>query len=241
MKFFNLLPSKTKRAKSIYTERLDYIQQETDRFLKPLGFKQKGRTYNRTMSEGLVHVINFQMGAYEFSSAILPGIRESMYGRFVINLGVFLPCVHNTEHAKEIKFCKDYYCQIRQRTGILAHGKDIWLKLGRHYKKTAKTVIQEIDQYGLMFLDIFRTYDDVVRYYDDYGFIPGSNQRRSQFEVSIILFHQGNRQKAFAYLDEIINDEEGGPHHKGFIRYVKHFKLKLLQKASDESQSDAGV
>jgi hypothetical protein len=52
----------TGMAASPYVKALDDIQKALTGFLKSLGFKKKGRTYNRHVGDGLVQVVNLQMG-----------------------------------------------------------------------------------------------------------------------------------------------------------------------------------
>jgi hypothetical protein len=61
--------------------------------LKDLRYRKRRNTFNRVMHpDGLIHVINFQMGPFDPpGTAEIPGLRPSLYGRFTINLGVWLP------------------------------------------------------------------------------------------------------------------------------------------------------
>jgi hypothetical protein len=66
------------------------------------------------------------MGQYPIGeNYVIPGIRESFYGRFTVNLGVLLPCVYEVENQKSVpSFPQDYNCSIRERLEHLACGKD---------------------------------------------------------------------------------------------------------------------
>ena len=95
--------------KSRYVLALDEIQRAMTAFLKPLGFRKSGRTYNRTVEDGLVHVVGFQMGEYPIGGYIIPGLRKNFYGRFTVNLGVVLPAVIDVEsRAKPKTLCPEY-------------------------------------------------------------------------------------------------------------------------------------
>jgi hypothetical protein len=80
--------------KSEYVLRLDKIQKAVNQKLRPLGFRKLGRSHNRMTAGGLIHVVNFQMGEFPIGDYVIPGLRENLYGRFAVNLGVLLPCVH---------------------------------------------------------------------------------------------------------------------------------------------------
>jgi hypothetical protein len=68
---------------------LDNIQNEISLFLKPLGFKKKGRTFNSLTAYGIYQVINIQSGRYEFGDKYVnQGFRENFYRKFTVNLGI---------------------------------------------------------------------------------------------------------------------------------------------------------
>jgi len=54
----------TDMAASPYVKALDDIQKALTGFLKPVGFKKKGRTYNRQVGDGLVRVFGLQKVCY---------------------------------------------------------------------------------------------------------------------------------------------------------------------------------
>ena len=72
-----------------YKKTLDEIQKLVHSELKADGFKKKGRTHNKTLENGIIQVVNFQMAKYEFDSVVeIPGIRTNLYGNFAVNIGV---------------------------------------------------------------------------------------------------------------------------------------------------------
>src|SRR4051794_47026 len=90
-------------SKSEFANNVDIVQTQVAAFLKPLGFRKKGRTHNRTTAAGLIHALDFQMGAYPIGAQyVISGIRENYYGRFTVNLGVLLPCVFEIEEQKPL-------------------------------------------------------------------------------------------------------------------------------------------
>jgi hypothetical protein len=67
--------------------------------LKGNGFRKRGNAFNRRPEPGLVQVVSFQMGAFDppgpGSEANLAarralGVPGDLYGRFTINLGVYV-------------------------------------------------------------------------------------------------------------------------------------------------------
>ena len=150
--------------KTAFAKNLDVVQAGVASFLKPLGFRKKGRTHNRTTEGGLVHVINFQMGAYPVGEHCeIPGFRENLYGMFTVNLGVLLPCVFEVDWQKPLpSFAKEYDCSIRERLGTLAFGSDEWFGLTSDSSAAATELVQLLDKLGLPFLEQFSTYEGVL-------------------------------------------------------------------------------
>src|SRR3954470_10571898 len=110
-------------TKSSQSTKVDEVQAALHAWLKPKGFRKQGRTFNRTTDDGLVQVINIQMGASDPPGTVhIPGLRENLYGWFTVNLGVYVPEVgrllHGIEDAK--RFVNEAHCCVRSRLGNLA-------------------------------------------------------------------------------------------------------------------------
>ena len=80
--------------KSEAVQQLDRVQQELLRLVKPLAFRRKGRTFARIVEGDIQQVIALQAGPFEIGSP-LPAeaahLRPNLYGKFAVNLGVFVP------------------------------------------------------------------------------------------------------------------------------------------------------
>jgi hypothetical protein len=96
---------------------MDRMQRRLRPVLSDAGFRTHGRTLNRTTCDGLVQVINFQMGSFDPpGTTYIPGFRENWYGQFWINLGVYVPEVARVHGAGEAKsVVHEYHCCIRTR------------------------------------------------------------------------------------------------------------------------------
>ena len=62
--------------KSPFVAALDVVQRSLTSYLRPLGFRKKGRSFNRPVEDGLVHVATLQMGQYPIGEYVIPGIRR---------------------------------------------------------------------------------------------------------------------------------------------------------------------
>lgn len=123
-------------TKSVFVRRLDAIVRSVSPQLKAAGFREKGRAFNRSVEDGLVHVIGFQMGQFpvgNLDTYVVPGLRENLYGKYAVNLGVHIREVYElTSRTSVPAFCQDYHCEIRARLGTFANpSSDKWWPLDR--------------------------------------------------------------------------------------------------------------
>lgn len=211
-------------AKSAMVQRLDAVQAAVHSFLKPLGFRKKGREHNRPTAGGLTHALNFQMGEFPIGErAVIPGFRESYYGKIAVNLGVFLPCVYEVEMARRApEFVPEYKCTIRSRLGFLAFGDDEWFELDEDTAGLSRRIVELLDRFGLPFFDRFRTYDDVLKEVDTAGDLPFQNAHRAALEAALIAHHLGQEARCRAYFRRAIDTDHGG-----FQEYVRATALRL--------------
>src|SRR3990167_6931910 len=119
VKFYEFLVSELNKSAD-YSKKLKSIARYIhETLLKPLGYKKKGNTFNRETADGLVHVINFQMSAFELNRMKNPLFISVPYGNFTINLGVCIPEAVSIllPYKKKGGFVNEYDCQIRARIG----------------------------------------------------------------------------------------------------------------------------
>lgn len=210
--------------KSEFAKHLDAIQAGVAAFLEPLGFHKKGRTHNRTTTGGLVNVVNFQMGEYPIGEHyVIPGIRESFYGKFAVNLGVLLPCVREAEWQKPAPdFVQEYYCTIRSRLSSLAFGTDRWFDLMPDTSTLATTLVQLFDRFGLPFFEQFPDYPAVLAYFEKHGDFPLQNSGRAALEAAIVAHHLGDVETAQRLFTQAHSTD-----HKGFRQHVSTLANRL--------------
>jgi hypothetical protein len=157
---------------------LDEILKPIAAVLKQKGFQKSGRTFNRLRDDGMVHVISFQMGQFPIGNYVIPGLRENLYGKFTVNLGVMLPCVLEIERgSKPKKIYHEYDCQIRERLGSLAMEgkKDIWWNIQPPFDSVTSDITTLLENLGIPFLDQFLSYRNVLNYFDEHMKLPFQN------------------------------------------------------------------
>jgi len=205
-------------ASSPYVQALDQVQKALAAFLKPLGFKKKGRTFNRNVQDGLIQVVNLQMGQFPIGEYVIPAIRESHYGRFTVNLGIALPAVRAIESGRELSaFVQEYECEIRERLTHLAFGEDAWFDLDHQIEKTSADIVRHMDALGIPFLEEFESYESVLAVLDQRGSLPSSNAGRSFLVGAMVCVHLKNIDRAREYFDRAA--EYASP-NKRFVGHV---------------------
>jgi hypothetical protein len=211
-------------SKSQFAKNLDAIQAAVNSFLKPLEFRKKGRTYNRRTNDGLAHVINFQMGQFPIGdNYVIPGFRENLHGKFAINLGVLLPCVYEVERQRSAsEFIQEYECTIRERLGTLGLDKGDWFEITDDVSTLATTIVSLLDRFGLVFLEQFRTYQDVLSYYNLHGILPFRSSHRAALDAALIAHHLGDdtlSKKLFGIASTTDN--------KGFKQHIAEIEKRI--------------
>lgn len=209
-----------------YTPILDLVQKPITELLRSIGFKKKGRTYNRIVEDGLIQVVNFQMGEFPIGNYVIPRIRESYYGKYTVNLGAFIPCVAKREvWYKEKLFRPEYECQIRERLTILAYGKDSWWSLDTPPQATGETVAKLMSKFGIPFLDRYGSYASILNEYDKNGNLPFRNEGRSMLDVAIIYHYLGQFESAKKYFIQAAENAESSG-HTAFREYVDSTRIE---------------
>jgi len=206
--------------KGVYSSLLNDLQKQLSRFFRNNEFKKYNRTYNKSQRDGLVHVINFQLGEYPIGNYVIPGIRDTLYGKFAINLGVYIPIIDHIEKHYKINMkngIKEYECEIRERLKPNKHKTDYWIDLPNDISKTGNHVQEIIETEGFAFLEQFRSIDDIIKYYEKYGEIPFNSDDRSTFSIALIHYGLGNKKKFDEYCNKLIKDCT----HKGFVEHIK--------------------
>jgi len=183
-------------AKTAFAKKLDIIQAEAHTYLRQVGYRKKGRTFNKSLDSGLIHVVNFQMG------------RRSLSGQFTINLGIFIPEIYKLLwfwEEDEPKFVDHGDCEIINRIGDLKpSSEDLWWDLKKNTRRLSKTIMVHLDKYGLPYLNKLNTQEDIIQEWNKHGDTVGFNHR-SGLSVAILLAKSGQEEKAQSLL---INEYE---------------------------------
>ncbi|WP_382304502.1 DUF4304 domain-containing protein [Herbiconiux sp. UC225_62] len=128
--------------------------------LKTLGFKKRRHSFNRSLDDGITHVISFQMGASDPPGTVeLPGLRPNLHGRFTVNLGVHSSSMPRTQY-RELSWINEYDCQLRKRLGhLLPEHADVWWRLD--HPEAAVNVSDALLGAGIQWLSRFESSEDI--------------------------------------------------------------------------------
>ena len=151
-------------AKSNFVNALNQIQAGLRPLLAEHGFSRGGRTFNRPTPDRLTQVVNIQM-----AGADPPGssssLRRSDYGKFTINVGVYIPEVakYHEDGEAEGKFVQEYHCSIRARLGELGpERRDLWWRITDDEDLIAE-LRRRLMRHAFPFLDKLATRDGILR------------------------------------------------------------------------------
>jgi hypothetical protein len=204
--------------KSPFVQAVDAVQAAVHAFLRPMGFRKRGRSHNRLTPGGLVHVLNFQMGEFPIGErAVIPGFRESYYGKLAVNLGVMLPCVWAAEHEQPPpEFLGEHHCTIRTRLGSPGQDEDHWFDIDDDAPALANEIVRMLDQSGLPFFDQFKNYADALAYFHTHGDFPFQNPGRAAFEAALIAHHLDDAELCRTLFHRAMEGD-----HLGFNKHVR--------------------
>ena len=171
--------------------------------LKSAGFRKRRNAFNRITEPGLVQVVSFQMGEF------MPG---SLYGRFTINLGVYVPEMVLDEHAKRGDWVKESSCQLRQRIGLLlTPPEDVWWPLDDP-TEAAGAARDALANAGLPWLDRLASRQAILDAYELLGWAAIGMSPRGPVEIAWLVKGE-DRERAEAILRDYMQEPFLNPGH----------------------------
>ena len=197
---------------------MDSIQQGVRPLLKAAGFRANGRTFNRITSDRLTQVIRFQMGSFDPpGTTYIPGLRENLYGRFTVNLGVYVPEVARHHGGGEAgKIVQEYHCCVRARLGEVGpENADLWWPLSPS-DALKEEMCDRLIHHALPFLMRFESRDAILHQWAsvENNQFAGSPPR---IVKAIILVERGLAEEARTLLAAQAQ-ETHNPGHPAYVR-----------------------
>ncbi len=212
--------------KSDYQEKLTSLSSHVSKtLLKWQGFKKRRNAFNRKLDGGIVQIISFQAGSYEPFAIDVPNMNyfpNSLYGKFTINLGIYIDDLQIFMHGKKPKdFVNEYDCQLRTRASHLVTSTDEWISIDKDFDKLSKETTNLIEKYALPFLDRFNSREKIEEYFKT----EGTTLTNIPLAYLAIMCHKdGNNEASSSYMkkhiDSIVN-------HEGHKEYMFALAKKL--------------
>lgn len=202
---------------------LDGLQRKLRPFLQRRGFRVKRRTFNRTTADGLTQVVNFQMGTFDPpGTTYIPGLRENLYGKFTVNVGVHVPEVAQVHGGYRTRdFVREYGCCVRARLGQLGpEHEDRWWEI-RDDEQIAAELELRLEQDAFPFLARFESRDMLLNEFSQMidegvpGFVGGGPPR---IICAIILAARGQHKDARELLADQVRNSQTHPGHAEYVR-----------------------
>lgn len=216
--------------KSDTVEAMDALQALLRPALQQTGFRRRARTFNRVTSDGLTHVINLQMGSFDPPGTVeIPGLRENLYGRFTVNVGVYVPEVARYHGGGEARSTvQEYHCCLRARLGGLGpERRDLWWRVEPR-PEIADELLQRLHRDALPWLGRFDTRDAILS-----ELLPESRNHWTTVPwivCAIVLAVRGESEAARKLLAAHVRQ---GDHPAGHTAYVGELADRLGLTAVD--------
>jgi hypothetical protein len=199
---------------------------------KEADFRKSGTTFSRSTADGVTHVVNFQLGSFDPPGTHpIPGFRFNLYGKFTVNLGVYLPEIQLFQFPK-IKSgpIREYDCFFRVRLGRLgSEEKDIWWTLERVDSLTEE-IVARLHRDGFPFLNRFSTRDAILQELEDMGRDHRWMMNTPKVARAAILFARGDSVEARALLQSHVAERRPNgelAHLPGQIQFVNQYSIRI--------------
>ena len=165
--------------------------------LKCAGFKKQRHTFNRIAEPGLVHVVNFQMGQFPIGAQEIPGLRPNLYGKFTVDLGVFVSEVYETTQRSAVpSFVQEYACEFRVRLGELMRlPADKWWSLEDDVAKLSAELSENLRTRGEPWFASYATREAILGI-PGRGDCPAGWPARAGVALAVMHVRREEREKA---------------------------------------------
>jgi Domain of unknown function (DUF4304) len=205
-------------GKSDLAKSFDELQAKLRPALRENGFRARGRAFNRTTADGLTEVVQIQMGSFDPpGTTYVPGLRENLYGKFTINLGVFVPEVaQHYGRGPSMSFVQEYHCCVRTRLPRLEpEGRDAWWPILVDEALTEE-LLRRFERDAIPFFNKFESRDAIL---DQWLAVPKSPYAITPPRIvcAIILAGRGRSEEARVLLAAQVG-ETLNPGHPAYVR-----------------------
>jgi hypothetical protein len=209
--------------KSEYVQAMEAVVATTAPVMKKSGFRKRRHAFNRSREDGVVAVLNFQMGSSEPPGSYeIPGHKDNLYGKFTVNLGIAFEEMWKIDISSASKpfppFVNEYECHLRSRLGELTRtGADVWWPLRGAVDRIAREVAGLIEGFAIPWLERFDTRRAVLTAWERQERI--SREGRLALVVAMIYLHEGQVENAQRTFIEYWRTPHNA-HHGDWLRHL---------------------
>jgi len=209
--------------KSEYVQAMAAVVASTAPVMKTSGFRKRRHAFNRSRENGVVAVLNFQMGSSEPPGSYeIPGLKNNLYGKFTVNLGIAFEEMWKIDLSSASKpfppFVNEYECHLRFRLGELAtNNEDAWWPLKGDVDGVAREVAGLIEDFAVPWLERFDTRRAVLTAWGRQERI--SRDGRLALVIAMIYQHEGQPENAQRTFIEYYRSPHN-PHHLEWLRQL---------------------
>ncbi|WP_333702958.1 DUF4304 domain-containing protein [Sphingobium yanoikuyae] len=218
--------------KSENVQRLDLIQSALAGLTEPFGFRRKGRTLVKTVDSDILQIIALQAGPFEIGEPLPPEaahLRPNFYGKFTVNLGIFVPEMFERTNPGFIPrgVITDAHCSIRSRLSHITSHQDIWW----HLKDPKEELVDEIGalliHVGIPFLGRFSSRDTIIRDWVNFNSHELLITPVARLDTAMVLLKRGDVAAAKAAFEEHLIEYNRNPRNPTHGSYVRELALRL--------------
>jgi hypothetical protein len=196
---------------------------------KKAGFRKRRHSFNRLVEDGVVHVVDLQMGPYEPPGTVeIPGLRENLYGLFCVNLGVYVAEMGD-EGGRGGSWINEYGCDLRKRLGELIPpgDQDVWWSLADPPAST-HDVEAALTEHGLPWLDGLSSRRNILDRYYLFGASALGMPPRARIDIARVHLALGDEEAADRELRLHWNDSLEPGHREYFAGVLKQLGREHL-------------
>ena len=179
--------------------------------LKARGFRKRRHSFNRSVEDGVVQVINFQAGpSLPPGAQPIPGFRHDLHGLFTLNLGVAIREAWEQDMRFERTFptfLNEAECQIRPLWG---RTEQTWWRLSQDDTTVAQLTGVEVLGPGVNWLEDRATRRQILEMWGSEG--REALPMPTDLPIVMILRHLERPDEAAIVLREYYDSLEPGPH-----------------------------
>lgn len=204
------------------TKSLNQIQSFVYNTLKNEGFKKSGRAFNKKIDEGIIHVINFQIG------------QRDLEGYFTINLGVYVEELDEVKSNSK-KIFHEYDCHIRVRLNELTTEFSDWVKADKKIENISKLIIKLLMNEGASWFSLFNSKNKIVENLQKPTIGNFKNSNRSRLDAAILQLSHDKKDAQKIFIDYYKNITDNIIHKNYVGSLAEKFDLKINDRPDDES------